>query len=145
MRDDAEVRTLWDHLELRRLRADYAKHLDHREWGEYASLFTEDALIEYDGLEPLDGRPDIEECARTLFQNAYDFSMHTAFMPSLEVTGERATGHWYLYVYYGFPDGDTGWVMGEYEDEYERIDGDWKFAYVTNTNHVDTTGTHIRG
>lgn len=144
MTHEAAIRELEDRFALRRLRAEYAKAIDRSDWQAYSSLFTEDAVVEYDGLEPLHGRDEILAFGRTHLDSSFDSSMHTAFMPSIEVTGETASGHWYLYVHYGFSDGTTGWVMGEYEDEYRRVDGNWRFTYVTNTNHVDTTGEHIR-
>jgi hypothetical protein len=56
----------------------------------------------------------------------------------LHVDAGTGTGEWYLVVYYEKPDGAAGWVFGTYEDEYRRVDGEWKFATVLNEIHHDS-------
>jgi len=60
-------------------------------------------------------------------------------MPTVTVDGDEIRGFWYLYVFYVVDD-THGWVVGEYEDEYPRVDGEWKFSYLTNENYFDTAG-----
>lgn len=132
-----------DRLDIRKLRADYAHHLDAGQWDEYVGLFTTDAVVEYStGSHRLEGREEIARFAREEID--YDFSFHTAQMPRIEVDGDTATGVWYLCVYYRLPSGEAGWGLGTYEDGYRRVDGEWKFSRVRSSIHADT-GTGLLG
>ena len=61
-------------------------------------------------------------------------------MPRLSVDPDSGTGtgEWVMLVYYEMPDGPQGRMFGEYEDEYRRVNGFWKFATMVNTVHWDT-------
>jgi len=41
-------------------------------------------------------------------------------------------------VYCEMPDETTGWVFGEYEDTYRRVDGECRFAEMVNHVFADT-------
>jgi len=126
--------------EIRQLRAAYAHYLDRGDWDGWAALFAPDAVVEFGSYPNLEGRDEIREFGETVVDDLFEYSMHTAQMPLLDVEGETATGLWYLLVYYQLPDGDPGWIYGTYEDEYRKVDGEWKFVYVTNDVVVDTGG-----
>lgn len=126
--------------EIRQLRAAYAHYLDRGDWGAWADLFAPDAVVEFGSYRTLEGRDEIREFGETVVDDLFEYSMHTAQMPLIEVDGDSATGLWYLFAYYQLSDGDPGSIYGTYEDEYRRVDGDWKFAYVSNQVLADTGG-----
>ena len=53
---------------------------------------------------------------------------HFAIQPVINVDGERADGHWLMYVM--ISDAETGgakrWNHGRHDVEYARVDGQWK-------------------
>ena len=58
------------------------------------------------------------------------FCIHMVHSPIIEVNGDRATGRWY----YEAPvtnagDGKAEWMVGIYNEEYVRENGEWKFAF----------------
>jgi len=126
--------------DIRHLRAAYAHYLDRGDWEAWAALFAPDAVVEFGSYRTLEGRDEIREFGETVVDDLFEYSMHTAQMPLIEVDGESATGLWYLLAYYQLSDGDPGWIYGTYEDEYRQVDGEWRFAYVTNEVVVDTGG-----
>lgn len=128
-----------DYLAIHDLRARYARRLDDEEWAALADLFTEDAVVEYT-RETLHGREEVYEFV--LNRVEYEYSMHTVQMPEIRIDGDEATGEWYMLVYYVATDGTEGYVMGSYEDEYRRVDGEWKFAKVVARVDRDTGGYH---
>ena len=126
--------------DIRQLRAAYGHYLDRGDWEAWADLFAPDAVVEYGSYRRLEGVDEIQEFGETVVEDLFEYSMHTAQMPLIDVDGESATGHWYLLVYYQLADGDPGWIYGTYTDEYRLVDGEWKFSYVTNEVAVDTGG-----
>ena len=133
-----------DHLELRELRSKYAHAIDHGadtgQWGEFMGLYTEDAVLEYPQAT-IEGHEEIRAFCDEI-EEMYDFSMHTVQMPVIDVSGDEATGEWYMLVMYKATDGSEGYVMGRYEDDYVRTDGEWKFSRIKAVISYDTAGYH---
>lgn len=123
---------------IKELRSQYATYIDDSEWEEFATLFTEDATVDFGRHEPLEGREEILRFARETIDQLYNYSLHTALMPRIDVDGDTATGLWYLVVFYQRPDGTEGTVTGRYSDKYRRVDGEWKFEHITNVLEYDT-------
>ncbi|WP_254810966.1 nuclear transport factor 2 family protein [Natronosalvus amylolyticus] len=121
------------------LRAAYARAIDYGQWEEYAQLFTTDTEVVYP-RETLNGRQAVYEYGRDRVE--YEYSMHTAQMPELEIDGNTASGEWYMLVFYIATDGTQGHVLGSYTDEYRRVDGSWKFDRMVATVAHDTGGYH---
>jgi hypothetical protein len=47
-----------------------------------------------------------------------------------------------MLVMYRATDGSEGYVMGRYEDDYVRVDGEWKFSRIKAVISEDTAGYH---
>lgn len=99
-----------------------------------SSLFTEDGV--WDGGEfwgKYQGRKEIEE----YFQGAsgnISFAVHAALTPHIEVEGTKAKGTWYLLAEATMTKGNQAvWGAVRYDEEYVKIDGEWKFKYVKLT------------
>ncbi|MEF8900116.1 MAG: nuclear transport factor 2 family protein [Halovenus sp.] len=129
-----------DRLLIQELRGAYARAIDQQDWEAATDIFTDDAVVEYrDGT--LHGGQEVYEYWRENVD--YEYSMHTMQMPQLEVTGDTATGQWYLFEYYIAADGTSGFVFGWYDDEYRRVDGEWKIAALDMDVVHDTGGYHV--
>lgn len=98
-----------------------------------AVLFTEDAVWDGGPFGYFDGRDAIKE----FFAGCSDvikFAIHHVTNPIIEVDGDTATGHWYLWQPMVMHDADrTLWLAARYQDSYRREDGVWKFAHVKIT------------
>lgn len=133
-----------DYHEIKNLRSKYAQTIDHAaatgEWEEFVALYTEDAVVDYPQTT-MQGHDEIEAFGNEI-EDFYEFSMHTALMPVIEVNDDQATGEWYMLVVYTATDGSEGYVVGRYEDEYRRVDGDWKFSRIEAIISKDTGGFH---
>lgn len=132
-------RELLDRIEIQELRAAYSRAIDYEDYERATEIFTDDAVVKYRG-GTCHGGEEVEAYWRE--KVAYEFSMHTVQMPELEIDGDEATGKWYLVVFYETPDGDEGYVLGWYEDEYRRVDGDWKISEIDMSITHDTTDYH---
>ena len=59
--------------------------------------------------------------------------------PIIEVDGHTGTGTWYLFQPCTFADGDRAvWGAARYDEEYVRINGQWKFQNLKLTSHFWT-------
>lgn len=133
-------RELLDRFEIHELRAAYSRAIDYENYDRATDIFTDDAVVKYRGGHCQGG----QEIATYWRENVeYEFSMHTVQMPELTIDGDKATGTWFMLVFYVTPDGAEGHVMGWYEDEYERVDGEWKISGMDMGIEHDTTDYHV--
>lgn len=131
--------------EIKQLKARYFQHLDAKQWGELANLFTADAHIDYsrhaqdliDNHAQVDLEPPPSEwvfsggAAAVAFLSpllATVISVHHGHDPQVTLTGPAsATGRWTLYdrlefadvVYHGY---------GHYEEDYCCLNGHWRIS-----------------
>lgn len=129
---EKRLRILEDREAIKALHRDYVFWLNNRQWDEMTGLFTEDAKAHIfrhplcEGKEQI-GRLFTETMSKVNTGKGRD--AHFATMPVVTVEGERARGHWMLYILIADP--ETGnawrWTQGRYECEYRKVQGQWKF------------------
>ena len=62
---------------------------------------------------------------------AISFAIHQVTNPEIEVDGDRASGHWYLFQPCTFARANGAvWMAAKYADTYVRRDGRWLFERV---------------
>lgn len=116
---------------IRALRARYHELVNEDAGNRLYELFAHDAHVAYGGRPEVRGRDNI----RAFFAS---FPLQTArqFIHShvVQVQGDRGTGSSYLD---GRPvrDGKSFYVVGRFDDEYIRLDGQWFFQRVTLSVH----------
>ena len=104
-----------------------------------ADLFMENAVWDGKELGRADGRNEIQE----FFQRAPErlpFAIHMVLNPIIEVNGDRATGTWYLFqtCTYAGAEYQAVWGSARYDEEYVRVNGQWKFQNLKLTSHFWT-------
>ncbi|SNS78937.1 nuclear transport factor 2 family protein [Actinomadura mexicana] len=126
--------------EIRRLKYRYLRCVDLKLWDEFADVFTEDAVAEYDTpvlgrTLRLEGRDAIVEYMRSNL-GPDKISAHTAGCPEIDLDGDRATGIWSLDDTIILP-GDRLLIRGAafYHDVYRRDGDGWR---VERTGHRRT-------
>ena len=127
--------------EIRRLKHRYLRCVDLKLWDEFAEVFTEDAVAEYDTpvigrTLRLDGRDAIVAYMRKNLGPG-SITTHTAGQSEIEVDGDRATGVWALDDSVIIPEARL-LIRGaaHYTDAYVRgSDGRWR---VEHTGHRRT-------
>lgn len=135
---ETRLRAAEDVLAIERLKARYGELVDRcygpagvveraeleRLADEIASLFTEDAV--WDGGEAL-GRFEGRDAIRGRFlEPRTSFAFHLFVKPSIEVSGDRAQGSWYVLAPCALGGGRAYWMAGVERDEYERVGGVWR-------------------
>ncbi len=126
----ARVRRLDDIEQIKQLKARYCAYCDDNYDAEgIASLFTEDGVWDGGALGKGEGRAGIVKFFQRA-SSAFTFAIHNVMNPIIEVDGDNATGRWYLMQPLTRRSGDSEsamWLAGRYEDDYVRVDGEWKF------------------
>ncbi|HKV53459.1 MAG TPA: nuclear transport factor 2 family protein [Candidatus Binataceae bacterium] len=137
---EAKVRMLTDLEEIRLLKTRYAAACDNNyDADAIAELFTEDAIWDGGKLGKAEGREKI----RRFFRRApeiFPFAIHHVMNPIIEVSGDRATGQWYLLQpATRAPGNQAVWLSAVYHDDYVRVDGKWMFQHLRVTSNFLTT------
>lgn len=112
---------------IKELKYEYIDALDAPDPDRFVGLFTEDATFEAGSYGTVTGRDGVREFVdyRAADDRAY---YHMATNPRIDVDGDEASAHWYYLVLKVADDGPTEWGQGTYEDEYRRVDGEWRIA-----------------
>ena len=136
---EARIKVLEDIEEIKRLKHRYCAYCDaNYDADALADLFTEDAV--WDGQER--GRNDGREAIRAFFKAApgrLPFAIHMVLNPIIEVDGDTAKGTWYLFQPCTYANGNRAiWGSARYDEEYVRLDGQWKFKHLKLTSHFWT-------
>ena len=136
---ERRIQVLEDIEAIKKLKHSYCAFCDDQyDADALADLFVEDAV--WDGKER--GRNEGREAIRSFFKNApqrLPFAIHMVLNPIIEVNGDRATGVWYLFQPCTYADGDLAvWGSARYDEEYVRVNGEWKFQNLTLTSHFWT-------
>lgn len=64
---------------------------------------------------------------------------HQVMSPYIEVDGDKAKGTWYVFgpCTAITPQGEVPfWMQGRYDNEYVRVDGEWKFSRIGFTTNM---------
>lgn len=123
---------------IKRLKHKYMRCIDQKRWDELEPLFTEDARCSYSGGKyAFDGRKAIMEFLTGSMSRKSFLSCHRVTQPEITLTSATtATGIWALEDLVIDTEHEfTLHGAGFYEDEYVRIDGEWK---IQSTGYVRT-------
>lgn len=132
---ETRVARLEDEASIRRLKWRFCSYTDQTRVEEWLSLLTEDATISA-GLPHQDadhGHEELRKRIEGIRDENRRFMSHFAHNPVIEVDGDEARGHWYFSCLIVFADETVTWLLGEYDDEYRRVDGRWKIHSVAIT------------
>lgn len=103
-----------------------------------ASVFAPDGIWEGAGFGKAQGHDAIRELFRG-FQQLISFSQHNVMNPQIQVDGDRATGSWYFLGPFTFrKKNENKWLVLRYDDDYVRIDGEWKYQHLRATLRTES-------
>jgi ketosteroid isomerase-like protein len=136
---EKRVRDLEAAEAIRNLKAEYSSHCDDSyNADKIAELFAEDAVWESEGLGKYEGR----EAIRGFFRGAseiFTFAIHYIQNPRIEIEGDAARARWYTFMPCTVSDGNKAmWRAGIDDEEYVRVNGEWKFQKKSHVNLFNT-------
>ena len=129
--------------QLRRLKYRYLRSLDLKEWDEFADTLTEDVSADYGERLSFTGRDAVVGYMRQALGTGSIITVHQCHHPEITVTGDVATGRWYLEDKVIITEQRmllTGAAF--YDDGYRRCDdGTWRISrtgYIRSYEAVQT-------
>jgi len=133
---EKRLKALEDLEEIRNLHNEYIFFLNNRQWDDMADSFTSDAFADIHGQ--CKGREEIRKALKeriAKLNSGKGRDSHFAVQPVISINGDRATGHWLMYIF--IADAVTGnagrWIQNRHDCEYAREDGRWKFKSLVLT------------
>ena len=129
--------------EIHQLKARYMRCIDTKDLACLRdSVFTPDTELYFKGGDyeiAVKGWPEIEK----FYQGAFTpkkFGMHNVHTPEITVTGDTATGIWYLHdVFINLEENWTLQGSALYHDDYAKQNGAWRIAKSTYTRLWEET------
>lgn len=120
--------------EIKQLRFRYSHYCDGLELEAFLHLFTEDAVLEADGKHGgrICGKQQIRALMEPMMKSQKKYEMfHMVSNPLIKLIDDtHATGRWYL-LDYNFKYTEAPFrVVCIYEDQYEKVNGEWKFSQI---------------
>lgn len=117
---------------IKQLKARYFRFLDTGNTEGLKTVFTADASVHYRSPtydHQKNGWPEIEAFIKQSFTKT-KFGIHNGVHPEITVTGDTATGIWYLHdTFVSLDDGVQIQGSALYEDQYVKINGEWKIKH----------------
>jgi SnoaL-like domain len=119
-------------LDIQQLKARYMRCIDTKDLACLRdTVFTPDSELYFKGGDyeiAVKGWPEIEK----FYQGAFTpqkFGMHNVHTPEITVSGDTATGLWYLHdVFINLEESWTLQGSALYHDDYVRVNGEWRIA-----------------
>ena len=136
---EKRIRVMEDIEAIKKLKAKYFRCVDKKLWEEMETVLTEDAVADYGmGIELLQGRKAIIEFLKKNLDRDSMISVHQGHNPEIEITSDTtAKGVWVLNDRLIIQTIATlnGWRY--YEDEYVKVNGEWKKKSTKITNILE--------
>ncbi|MGH3501434.1 MAG: nuclear transport factor 2 family protein [Nocardioidaceae bacterium] len=141
---ERRIARLEDIEAIKNLKAQYALYCDNGYDADgVVSLFTEDATWESNAFGSYEGKQAIHDFLTGLADESIKWALHYVISPVVEVAedGSSAHGRWYLLelgTLVGLDDPSTRdpvIMTANYEDDFVKTDGAWKFTRVNARFH----------
>ena len=136
---EKRIRIMEDIEAIKKLKAKYFRCVDKKLWDEMEEIWVEDAVADYGmGIELLQGREAILEFLKKNLDRDSMISVHQGHNPEIEITSDTtARGVWVLNDRLIIQTIATlnGWRY--YEDEYVKVNGEWKKKNTRITNILE--------
>jgi hypothetical protein len=125
---EKRIRVLEDLEDIKILHRDYISCLDNLEFDKVPEFFAENATLEIRHLKPCKGKKEITELYRGFVSKRRTSrdDGHLVGQPVITVEGNKAKGHWIVYIFLSKP--SVQWVQGRNDCEYIKENGKWKFS-----------------
>jgi ketosteroid isomerase-like protein len=123
---EKRLKTLEDKDAIKELHREYVFLLIMQRWNEMVECFTDDATAKIASQPPCKGKKEIRTLlTEVIAKHVPKDEGHLVTQPVISVDGDKAEGHWLLYVFLPKP---VGWRQARYDCEYARVKGQWKIS-----------------
>jgi ketosteroid isomerase-like protein len=138
------MNALEDELALRNLMGRYADAVNRRDADAWVATWATDGVWNLLG-NPVSGRDNILALWQQMMAS-FEFALMLPSSCLFDVSGDNASGHWYLHEYTRDLQGNASTVLSRYLDTYVRQGGQWLFqsrhySFIYN-GPADLSGTY---
>lgn len=123
-----------DRLAVRERYDAYADAVCRADVADYLSCWTTDGVRRGVGGD-CDGTDELRSHFRSMFQTIDAMAFLTQ-VGAIEIDGDVATARAWCRELIRFADGTDAQVVGRYDDELRRVNGEWRFAVRRYTLHL---------
>ncbi|MGV0838151.1 nuclear transport factor 2 family protein [Mycolicibacterium thermoresistibile] len=127
----ADITTLVDIEAIKRLKARYCRHLDHKDWPAWRALFTDDFVSDTGpaGGKTIHGADEFVEFVRRNLGSPANVTSHQVHAPEIELTSPTtARGVWALEDVVRLAPAVHLRGYGHYHETYRKVGGQWRIA-----------------
>jgi hypothetical protein len=127
-----------DIQEIQILHHEYMYWVNNCEWDNVIDCFTENCSADIGAWGVRKGKESLQKLFKVdIASNARPGeprSGHFVMQPVITVNGDKAVGHWLMYILITDPkSGSLKCRQGRHDAEYQRVDGKWKIHAITWT------------
>jgi hypothetical protein len=137
----ARSRKADDYVDICNLQAAYGYYVDKGRWDEAADLFAPDATIELAGRGVYVGQDRVRAYLHHLppYGRGVLYN-HMQLQPVIHIDCDAGTakGRWRSFMMVGALGAEARWGEATYENEYRRIDGQWRIALLHGYMNIYT-------
>lgn len=124
---EKRLQAVEDLEEIKRLQHYYMSCLDNLKFADALDCFTDDAEVEVRNSGVMKGRENFSKIyLGTLAKRTERHDGHLASQPDIRMEGNKASGHWLVYMFFSVP--AVEWVQGRNDCEYVKVNGKWKIS-----------------
>lgn len=130
-----DLETLLAERAIYRRLAEFSRAMDNRDWAALIDLTTDDITAEL-GTGPIQGRDHLVQYLRSFLDDCGP-TQHLLGNVLIDVQGDTATSCAYvsdMHVGTGERSQQTFQTLGDYHDQWRRIDGVWRLRHRTKHN-----------
>lgn len=139
----ADTAALEAHLAISKVKARYCRMLDTKDWAGFATLFTEDLVLDVSegtSVPVMRGRETALQQVQAMVGSAR--TVHQVHTPEIDVQGDEAHVIWAMQDRVVWDEPRRGLASitgyGHYHERYVRQNGEWKIASLKLTRlHID--------
>lgn len=138
---EARIARLEAESDIRRLKARYLNACDAKDVEAIRACFTDDAVIDFPPL----GEFDLDGLMNIFTQMAATtpiVDVHQGHNGEIEISGDKATGHWNLgFATYDPREKTFRMLASFYDDRYRKTDAGWRICYTKSIPRAIVDGT----
>lgn len=137
----AAARKASDYQEICNLQAAYGYYVDKGRWDDAAQLFAEDGSLELAGRGVYLGRERVRAYLHHLppYGRGVLYN-HMQLQPVIHIDSQAgsAKGRWRSFMMVGALGAEARWGEATYENEYRRVDGEWRISLLHGYMNIYT-------
>ena len=122
---EKRITAMEDLEEIKKMHCEYMSCHDNLQFAKALDFFTDEAEVEVRNSGVMKGRENYSKIfLGTLSRRTERHDGHLVSQPVLNIDGNKAMGHWIVYMFFSKP--TIEWIQVRHDCEYVKENGKWK-------------------